>query len=68
MDVRISNCIHCEKTIRYEEAKPLPRGGGVCQDCGKDYVECDECHAYFLPARDEIICDFCIERMFTEFI
>ncbi len=68
MDVRISICIHCGKGIRYEEAKPLPRGGGVCLSCGEDYEECDECHAYFLPKQKETVCYFCTERMFTELI
>ncbi len=68
MDVRISKCIHCDKTIRYEEAKPLPKGGGVCFPCGTDYAECDECHSYFLPEGQETICDFCTERLFAEFI
>lgn len=68
MDVNVSKCIHCAKTIRYEEAKPLPLGGGVCLDCGEDYTECDECHAYFLPQNTEIICEFCTERIFAEFI
>lgn len=70
MNVNISKCIHCRKEIHYAEAKLLPEGGGVCQDCAaeKGYEACEECQDYFIPDHSEQhFCEICTTRIFARF-
>ena len=70
MDVNLSRCLHCGKTIHYTEARLLPEGGGVCQKCAaaKGYEPCEECGDYFIPEdSDEHFCELCFKRVFAPF-
>jgi len=71
MDVNTSNCFHCKEKIHYSEARLLPQGGGVCLKCAIEhrYKACDECQDYFIPENEEEhFCDFCLRRIFKQFI
>jgi len=69
MDVNLSRCYHCGKTIHYNEAILLPQGGGVCLSCAstRGYVPCAECQYYFVPSdAKEHFCEICLTRIFAD--
>lgn len=70
MNVNVSRCLHCDLTIHYTEARLLPTGGGVCQNCADrfGYTICEECGDYFVPKTEgEHFCGFCFVQIFAEF-